>query len=227
MINVETHLPNPEAIKRYDGSSWRAFHTPDGTHLIVTQRGLELLKFNPALRKAILNYRDDANPFSHSTTGARTYFKAGGNGDVYNLDSYPILIKESFSQHSLWSALDRMDHLHGICIRYLPPSIRVPDQYGVLFSRKSPKEYLMMQKINEGLTVADIINGYSVGKSLREVILREFSTLREKVEAAIKVKDGDSGIYSNLLPDWDAGNILVDLGTKTKDYPFTFWIIDQ
>lgn len=227
MIKSEFHLPTPEPIKRYDGSTWRAFHTQDGTHIVVTQRGLELLKFNPALRKTILNYRDDGNPFTQSTTGIRKYFKAGGNGDVYNLNDYPILIKESFSQHSLWSALDRMDYLHGICIRYLPPFIRVPDQYGVLFSRKSPKEYLMMQKINEGLTVADIIDGYPVDESLKEVILREFSTLKEKIESAIKVNNGDQGISSNLLPDWDAGNTLVDLGTKTKDHPFTFWIIDQ
>lgn len=142
----EIHLPVTEHIKRYDGSAWKGFHTQEGTHIILTQRGVELMKFNPDLRKAVLLYRDNANPLNLAPQNTRTFFRAGGNGDVYSLGAHPILIKESFSQHSLWSALDRMDYLHGICLRHLPSHIRVPDQYGVLLSRKTRKEYLMMEK---------------------------------------------------------------------------------
>lgn len=220
-------LPKTEYIERFDGSRWRKFDLNRGGVLILTTRGQQLLSFNPQLRHSVLDYRNDAR--ANIEGYIRKWFKAGGNSDVYSFNGHPILVKEASTAHSLWSALDRMDYLYGICEKFLPPHIKVPDMYGILYAPDLKKQYLLMQKVNEGLTVADLIkNGYpEMDNDLKSKVIEEFQGLEDRVRQAIEVAPGRQYMPKNLLPDWDAGNVVVDFSTPTKEIPFTFWIIDQ
>lgn len=220
-------LPTSEYLERYDGSRWRRFDLHEGGFLVLTTRGQELLSHNPELRKKLLGYRNEARRGENSEH--RKWFKAGGNSDVYTLGDYPMVIKEASTAHSAWSALDRMDYLFGICVRSLPPHIRVPDHYGVLTSRNLRKQYLLIQKVNDGLTVADLVEGdaFAPRPYLKDLVLREFDGLEDKVKKAIDKTPGRQYMPTNLLPDWDSGNTIVDFDTPTTTMPFTFWIIDQ
>ncbi len=226
---MELQASISEYLERYDGSRWKKYETPTGGVLILTTRGQELMSYNPILRKKIIDYKnlvkDDAE------NDLRKWFRAGGNGDVYTLGEDPLVVKEASTAHSLWSSLDRMDYLHGICLKQLPAHIRVPEHYGIFFSR-SPRvrrQYSLMEKVNDGLTVADLINGQGTNWPLkeREQAMSEFQGLEEVVRDAIKKAPNRDMLPGNLLPDWDAGNTIVDFYTPTRAKPFTFWIIDQ
>lgn len=235
--NIETQrgLPSSEYIERYDGSRWRRFDLQERGFLVLTSRGQELLSHNPALRKGLLGYKNEAK--NNNEGGIRKWFKAGGNGDVYLVGNTPLVIKEASTAHSVWSAMDRMDYLYGICARYLPKYIKVPDHYGILTAPDLKRQYLIMQKVNEGLTVADLENGLytTVQTYLKDLAIREFKgsdserkpSLEARVREAIEKTPGKEYMPKNLLPDWDAGNVIVDFDTPNKEMPFTFWIIDQ
>ncbi len=213
-------------IERYDGSRWRSFALRDRGVLVFTSRGQELLSNNPLLRSILVGYKNEA--VNNRTDEFRRWFRAGGNSDVYTLNSTPLVIKEASTAHSVWSALDRMDYLHGICLRSLPNYVRVPDHYAALYSKNLKKQYLVIQKVNDGITVADLINGVvSVDSKEKELAMRDFGGLEEQVIKAIDKSPGRDAMPKNLLPDWDAGNVVVDFDTSTRLKPFTYWIIDQ
>lgn len=228
MIDFEIGLPHNEHLDRYDGSRWRLFELPSGGKLVLTARGSELLSFNPTLRHTLLDYRREAR--SNQAHSARQWFRAGGNSDIYQVGQSGMVIKEASTAHSVWFALDRMDYLEGICRRHLPSYIRVPDHYGVLIPGSGARQYLLMEKVNEGLTVADLkegVNGVDMPDWMKKLAIKEFEGLETKVKEAIDKATGRNFMPKNLLPDWDAGNVIVDQSTPRKDMPFTFWIIDQ
>lgn len=227
----EFGLPNNEYIERFDGSRWRIFTLPSGGRVVLTSRGNEILSYNPQLRHVLMEYKRDAQ--TRNENGLRKWFRAGGNSDVYTVGNTDLVVKEASTSHSVWSALDRMDYLQGIAVRHLPTYIRVPDHYGIVFPRNGGhfnRQYMLIQKVNEGLTVADLKNKdvkVDMPEWMKELALKEFETLEEKVQEAIDKATGRDFMPKNLLPDWDAGNVIVDLSTPRKEMPFTFWIIDQ
>ncbi len=86
-----------------------------------------------------------------------------------------------------------------------------------------------MQKVNEGLTVADLLNDTNgnINEGLKKLAIMEFQGLEDKVRNVIDSAPGRDQMPRELLPDWSAGNVIVDFTTPTKEMPFTFWIIDQ
>lgn len=219
----------PEYTRRFDRASWRSFKLSEGGSAILTARGMELLYHNKPLRVLLREYRDEAR---HNTIGkVRKYFRPGGNSTVYKLADTEILIKEGErkGRPPLWNALDRMDYLYGICLQYLDPYVRVPDHYALFSPANSDQEYLMMRKINNGVTVEDVQRGrVSVEDRVREEVNRDFSTLKERVREVINISKSHKQIpYRNLIPDWTPANVLVDLHTRPVNKPYTLWIIDQ
>lgn len=221
-------FPTTEYIGRYDGSRWRQFNLGDGGKLILTSRGQEMLAYNPKLRQILLSYKNEAR--SNREGDIRRWFRSGGNSDVFTVSKEEFVVKETSTAHSAWSALDRMDYLHGICMKFLPAYIRVPDHYGILFAHDLRRQYILMQKVNDGITVADLLNGdilLGVSPGLKRLAIAEFQGLKEKIEQAIERAPGRENMPNNLLPDWEPNNIIVDFTSPNKWMPFTFWIIDQ
>lgn len=218
-------FPNSTEIERFDGSKWRIFDLSNHGKLVLTTRGGNLFRNNSDLWRAINQYRHD---IKDHTSSVRKYFRSGGNSDVYSVGEHPLLIKETFSAHSAWSSLDRMDYLYGICEGFMPPHINVPMHYGILFSQKMTRQYLLMHKVNDGTTVADVYNGiYPVKPSLRRTVLEEYDKAEMLIKRYIDTQLNQEECFTNLLPDWERNNVVVDFDQPIGTYPFSLWIIDQ
>lgn len=228
-VTAETGKGFPKSgyIERFDGSRWRSFDLGNGGTIILTHRGQEILSYNPKLRRDITNYKNEAREYREGDF--RKWFRAGSNSDVYSFGGHPMVIKEASTAHSVWSSLDRMDYLYGICQKFLPSYIKVPDHYGILFAPNLRKQYVLMQKVNDGLTMADVLENHAEGLSeeSKNLVVNEFRNLEDKVRNAIERAPGREMMPKELLPDWDAGNVIVDFDSHIRDMPFTFWIIDQ
>lgn len=226
----EHHFPASKNIRRYDGSIWRTFEFHDGGELILTARGLELIWANNPLRHLLKDYQEDAAK-NLDPGKVRRYFRPGGTSTVYRLGNTEILIKEAEIRNKpqLREALERMDYLHGICLKYLDPFVRVPDHYGIFTPANSNTEYLMMRKINDGVTVRDVLRErVIVGKEIREEVEKDYNSLKPKILDAVALASRYQQIpYRFLLSDWKDENVLVDFTLRSADKPYTLWIIDQ
>lgn len=222
-------------IPRYDGGNWRTFQFRNGSKLTLTSRGQELLKYNPDLRRVLHGYKDEATASNTKSSNEdeliRNFFRPGGNSRVYKVSDYELLVKEAKkgTRPSLEVALDSMDYLYGACLQYLAPYIRVPDHFGLFIAAETGVEYLLMQKINSGITVKDVIRGrVSVNEEIVKLVEEDFNGLKPKVlDAVQKVRQRFDIPFKNLLTDWTDENVLVDLTTQPRKKPYTLWIIDQ
>lgn len=235
-LDKENRNLTQENMQRYDGSQWRKFDFNTGGQVVLTSRGLELLSYNPGLRHLLQEYRDEAvavinGNLSESSSQVRSYFRTGGNSRVYKVAGSELLVKEGIKETrpSLWKALDSMDYLYGVCLKHLDPYVRVPDHYGLFIPADYQTEYLLMRKINSGITVQDVVKGrVLVDEGIKAEVAQDFLDLKPKVLGAIqKTRQNQSIPYRNLLSDWTDRNVLVDFTTRAKDKPYTLWIIDQ
>ena len=243
-------FPPNEHIQRFDGQNWRTFDIQGG-YVVITAEGEKLAHKRPdilnSLRKYKLEAKQNIGPDQATT---RIYFKSGGNADVYTILQKGVVVKENSasSGYSLWSSLDRMDYLHSICEDKMPDHIRVPKHYGVIMSRDLKKQYLIMEQINAGLNVADILNpdidshlqveimnyfklaGYNnmSYSEMKRFVKNAYDDAKEKLDKAITKAYEDGKLpYDQLLTDWAEGNVIVDFDRPTEDLPFTLWVIDQ
>lgn len=87
----------------------------------------------------------------------------------------------------------------------------------------------MMQKINSGITVKDVVRGrVSASDEVKQMVAEEFDGLKPRVFGAVqKVRQHHDIPYKNLLTDWSDENVLVDFTTQPRKKPYTLWVIDQ
>lgn len=221
MRETEKTFPVSEYIERFDGSKWRIFYLSSGI-VVLTSSGQELLEnlYGRTLLSLLRMYRKDAEV---NTSNVRHYFRSGGNSDVYDLDGKPIVIKETIRGTSAWSSLDRMDKLYWLCESFLSPLVRVPKHYALVSSRQLPREYLIMEKANKGITVEEARE-----MSLYHQYTDLINGLVAKVRAEILQLSKTYFPEENLLPDYHEGNIIIDFDAPvSQNIPFSLWIIDQ
>lgn len=223
-VEVSRYLPRSTTLDRFDGSKWRVYDV-DGGHLVLTQNGQHLLSKNPSLGGALRRYRHEVlNP--QDSPFVRKPFRHGGNSDVYDVGDTGLVMKEAGNRQSIWFALERLDYLYGICEQSLPPHIRVPEHYGALFSTNLDRQFLLMEKVNNGITIQDVVDNGSDPKKV-EMIKTAFNGARSLLDEAIARHAKDDGYPHSLLVDWHEGNVVVDFGKPAGEYPFTLYIIDQ
>ena len=239
-------LPANEFMDRFDGSKWRRFDISGGS-VILTAEGQRITQQQPEVLRALRQYKIDIKESVRPETARRRYYlKSGGNADIFNVIGTDLVVKENSpnSSYSLWSAIDRMDYLYSICESCLPPHIRVPKHLAVILSRDLQKQYMVIEKINAGLNVADILNpdidpitvstivehfkGQMSFDQIKNLIVKKYLEAKELLDVANQ-QCYQQGIvpFDELLTDWARGNVLVDFDTPTPDTPFTLWIIDQ
>lgn len=218
----------PEIIRdqRFDGSSWTIYQYP-GTTVVLTDSGKNLLANNPLIRPALAQYRQDVQAHGETVPLQRRWFKAGANSDVYSLGEHPVVVKESTLAQSAWFALDRMDYLFNACRVYMGSDVRVPEHYGLIISQDMERQYLFMQKANDGLTVQGVIESDQISAQLKSEVHGKFSNAKSLLDRAVARFQEDTGVERNLLPDWHEGNVIVDFSKSGEDTPFTLWVIDQ
>ncbi|OGM29939.1 hypothetical protein A2630_03825 [Candidatus Woesebacteria bacterium RIFCSPHIGHO2_01_FULL_44_10] len=225
-------LPGSTWLERFDNTRWRKFNLKGG-YAIVTESGQKLIKARyPDILSKLALYKEEA--FKHGvrqSSTTRKWLRSGGHSDVYQIPGENIVIKEADFEHSIPLALERMDYLFAVA-NDLPKFIRVPRHLAIVYSNHLDRQYLIMEKANAGITVAEFLENAKIDSSINPETVR---LVREKFDQAKDLLDEKieemkkSGIvhHENLLPDWHKGNVIVDFDTPTRNTPFTLWIIDQ
>ncbi len=229
IIETSNISPTHDSMKRSDGSLWKLYNFRGG-QLVLTSRGQELLSHNLNLRRHIQSYKSESRAAQRYGT-ERIFFRPGGNSEIFKLGETDLLIKEATknTRSSLWQALDRMDYLYTLCLQNLYPYIRVPEHYGLLIPNEGINDYMLMRKINNGITVMDLIRGrVNVSPDIVSSIKSDFASLKHRImEASKKTPMFKKYKYPFILSDWKEDNVLADLHTVNKDRPYTLWVIDQ
>ncbi len=217
-------LPKFETLERFDGSKWKLYDI-EGGKLVLTENGQTLLAKDSSLRGALRSYRHELlNP--PLSPVMRRPFRHGGNSDVFEVGETGLVVKEAGQGQSVWFALERLDYLYRICKDSLPPYIRVPEHYGAVFSSNLSRQYLLMEKVNDGTTVEDFTK--DAGNTEQAAVVQgAFDKAKILLDKAIDSHAKAQGYPDRLLVDWHEGNVIVDFDSPVEEMPFTLWIIDQ
>jgi hypothetical protein len=137
-----------------------------------------------------------------------------------------------------------MDKLMFAIENNCPRWIDIPKHYGVVMPKRDRKhEYMLIQKIDDGITVGDILyHDHPREPHLSESLLRNFGPVTPQLKKDIRerwdllkieVRRALMAEHMNpdeLLPDLDHNeyNILVERADNPiAGSPYKFWIIDQ
>ncbi len=237
-----------EVFEQPDGAHWQIYHINRG-FIALTSRGQELLSTRPGVWPALHAYRQAVTEKGMGKTalpgalGTRAYFASGGRSDVYELQP-GLAIKEANNEQSVWNALLRMDTLCSVIEGGLPRWLDIPTHYGALVSSNLGTQFLLMQKIDSGLTVQDVhssvIERHLMSDMKLEQVRREFGSVSNRDHEVIMNRFAESeallrkGLISNglmpedYLPDYHPGNVLVERShTPVGGSDFKLWVIDQ
>lgn len=241
-------VPN-EHLTMPDGARWRQFEIAGGV-IVLTSSGNELFQGPNAkdIITSIRNYIEDITRRKQNGD-TRQYLANGGNGEVYTIAGHSLVVKESRSKHSLYSALQRMDTLSRVIETHLPHWVSVAPHYGLITSRELDREYMLIEKIDNGISLEDLVQfirrGSARSQSLTDAIELNFPGFSETDLALLEAQiqelktrlksyaESDEAkehnhTYDNLLPDPNYANILVEkLKTPLGGKHYKFWIIDQ
>ena len=247
-----------ENIIRPDGDVWYKTHKYCAD-LLVTSKGHNMLMSNPLIENDVETYiklslKDHSGQLNYKTKvadrGIRSYFSKDTNGIVYNLNyrkfGDKILVKET-NGHSMQDALYRLDRIKQIIDNRknegkFPMWIDVPDHYGLVTGKSLPSQYVLMQGIDAGINVRDVITDFNVlsGKerfgietSLGEIndsVIDEVSIGYEFAEYHLKqaIAEDTQQVPTLLLSDWHEGNVVLEkLSEPIEGSNFRYWVIDQ
>jgi hypothetical protein len=229
-----------ETVTQPDGAVWEYYDLEQG-HLVITGRGRELARNNPGVFSDIQQYRQavmrrgDAR-FKPNT---REHFASGGNSDVYSMGG-PLAVKEATNSQSLLFALERMDRLHNVMEKGVPRWIDMPAHYGMLIGKHLSRQYMLMEKIDTGVTVEHVLSNGGTTEIQRQKVRERFSNLTDDQRTTISAGFDRAGdiLHSALeaesldpkqyMPDWHEGNVLLEpLPVPVGDSHFKYWVIDQ
>lgn len=218
-MTTELGLPrNSRLIK--DNIHYRQFDIKGG-QILLTAEGDKLLHSRSILSK-LQKYLEEIRT-KNSHPDSRIYLREGGNGRVYLVGDLPLAIKEMSNSKSTESTLARLEILRRAS-KAFPAHIKVPIHYGILSTGILDKEYLLMEKINDGLNVMDIIDQPERFGDAGTLAIKAYNKAKDEVIVSLTEQGLDPDLY---IEDWKEENVLVDFSKPSSPLPFTLWIIDQ
>ncbi len=246
MVNGSNTL-KLRTIERFDRSKWRQYESAQHIfYLTGTGRQLLLKRgINHILRSYIEDFASDR---THDGP-TRKFLAEGANSKVYSAGD-DLVVKESKANGtSLWPALERMDRLFDAVQKHCPRWIDIPDHYGLMVSKQdTTQEFLLMQKIDHGVTAGDVININnpsedratngklepgsllkfgSISGDLQDEVSSRYKELQIILRKAIIAEYLDPNLY---LPDIDYNphNVVLEKQkTPVADSYLKYWVIDQ
>lgn len=214
-----------------DGDAiWSVLRDPDSlSFAIITAAGSELLKNEgETLSLLVRKYRAaKLGRFAlfHSNSTIRHELGRGKEAVVYEMGERFAIREEPgiTEEHTAISKLERMNSINSLMEHSLPRWLSLPKHYGLLVDDKTQTTYTLMERINGGVTVEDIINypnllspekiktvrndmGNYIGDAKKKVPLL-FEKAYEILSGEIKSKGHEP---SHLLTDWKPRNVIVE-----------------
>jgi hypothetical protein len=242
-----------ETIHQFDKAIWRRYDFPDGTFLL-TAEGREIVR-NAGMGNIIRAYAKAAAS-GEADDPNRQYLAHGGNAQVFSVGDKGLVIKErrvggKYPGEEIEPALQRMDELLHVIQSECPHWIGMPKHYGIYKDKATEKEFLLMEKIDSGVTVGDILDYGSnpreahleeavakmfgpVTPELKQEIREQFDKMIEELNNALMARSLDPDDYLPDLEEKRNGkfenreNVLVTpVNPPIAGKRFKFWLIDQ
>ena len=238
--------------RQFDGSEWHRYETPD-SHVFLTSQGRELFGKNHGVSKSLREYAREAQiEYATPRNGSyetRTFLAEGQNARVFNVEGTGLVVKEKKTiGDDILKSLGRMDRLVSSVESHAPRWVDIPRHYGALVLKSDlGKQYLLMEKVDAGVSVGDIVafregldgarephlynsvedNFGSVTEDLVDEVESKFQLIRYILRDSL-LSDGLSpDVY---LPDLDYNryNVLVEkIDTPVAGSDKKYWVIDQ
>lgn len=235
-------------VPQDDGAVWTAFYDRenfDDHYLILTSSGRGLLLGEngttyPELKQLFQDYRtaeeDDTSDIR------RRYLGSGQQATVYGMSW--LAVREVAGKQGFYrtlSELQSMDRLAGIVEGGLPRWINVPHMFACYADPATQKRYMLMQKIDTGLTAEDVmyypdIGDHEASRTIAELgriptkedvndVKRLFVMARSILDDVLASKGFNP---DDILTDWEPRNVIVEsLRTPIAGERFSLSIIDQ
>jgi hypothetical protein len=239
--------------EQFDGSRWEIIDTPNSI-IFLTSQGRERLALG-GVSKALGLYAKDAE---ESTTRlddslwnpeTRIHLATGANAIVYFVGNTDLVIKEQKEESDdLIGGLRRMDKLSYAIEKHSPRWIDIPRHYGIMVQKNPWLQLLLMERIDAGVSVGDIINfpkGIEAARTpeLYRAVDKNFDPKNNptlfgevigrfnKIKVIIRKALAAEGLCPDTyIPDLDNNphNVMVEaLETPVAGSDKKFWIIDQ
>jgi len=253
-------------VEQYDGALWQETNFPGG-FIILTSSGQEFVHEHPEFWQDFNDYRkakeaQEVGSLSlDGTVQTRAEIGRGSRAIVYTFGK-DCVVKEidplepeqaGFLPHPpLQLVLQGMDKLQDAMQHGTPDWMGMPKNYGMIRFNGRPgrpaHEYLLMQRVDAGITTRDILEPENSTPEVQERLKREFKigndttgavklgALREEVarrylqvEAEVSSKLQELGLDPRkYLDDYHRRNVLVEsLATPVARSHMKLWVIDQ
>lgn len=245
--NLGFHI---ETLPQFDGSEWRRYEFSNGTFLL-TSDGRQLVK-DGGLGNLMRAYADAANDGRSVDREARIHLAEGGNAKVFTVGDHELVVKERRPLGDpLEPALERMDMLMHIIQTSCPRWIDIPKHYGIFTDRATGQEFMLMEKIDGGVTAGDILGYGEMPREdhLEEDVVANFGEITPELKEDVRDQfDEMLGILNKvlldaglnpeeLLPDLEGDKVrkhenlynvlVVPSKTPLAGKNLKFWVIDQ
>lgn len=236
-------------ISQDDGAIWTAFYNrqcPDDNYLLMTSSGRVLFLGENGtpfhkLKELFSGYRD-AEIEGEEFDERRNFLGKGQQATVYGMGW--LAVREISGKQGLYrtiSELQSMDELACVVEGGLPRWINVPHMFACYSDPELQKRYMLMQRIDSGLTIEDVVNypnvdDHAAKRTLQELgrepndddkneLKRLFSTAWFVIGNVIKERGRTP---ESMLVDWEPRNVIVEaLRTPIAGERFSLSIIDQ
>lgn len=236
-------------IEQPDGAVWSMFYDrelPDSRYLIVSSTGRGLM-----LGEEGIGYHGLKGLFSQyrelerqgNTNDFRDFLGCGQQANVYGMGS-DFAVREVQGNPAVYSTLrelGNMDRLATVVEGGVPHWIRVPSFYACFSDTDTQKRYTLMQRIDSGLTVEDVLEYPDLPDYAKERVHKELKhepTDEDKEEISRlyelagtildKVISSKGHRTEDYLVDWKPRNVIIEpLRTPIAGERFSMTVIDQ
>lgn len=242
-------MADRQEIVRPDGAVWYDYDLECG-EVLVTQQGDRLFLEHPEVKTDLYAYIQLAlGDMTISRAGVRTFFEADSNSRIYNLNASKyeneLLVKET-NGSSMRESLYRLDKIKEIIDmnrtnNNFPNWIDVPIHYGMVAGDTLPSQFVLMQGIDNGINVRDVVNFGELNAKERLGVIAVLGEVTPEMQEEVRegftrAEDLLNNVIAEetyqdpkrLLSDWHTGNVVLEqLAEPIDGNNFRYWVIDQ
>jgi hypothetical protein len=236
-------------LDQEDGARWFVYdqeQDPRG-YTIITSEGHSLLQCQDQegyLRSLIHRYRA-AELGTMALLGEdpdiRQELGRGQQAIVYRMGRFAVREEVGIKDfHVALGELQRMDAINNFMEHGLPRWLNLPAHYALHVDPSRQMTYGLMERIDSGLTVEDVVNFPDIPANRAKVLIKETTgdvadaqacvpELYERAhEALVQAIESDGKNPDQYLTDWKPRNVLVDrLRTPVAGSRYSLSVIDQ
>lgn len=230
---------------RPDGAVWETIVT-NNSYTMLTSVGRQLLHKNPSLIPQLAAYNHDLR---HGGDETRRYLASGTQADVYSVGDTNLVVKEKRpdSDENLLESMRRLDAIKLALEHQAPRWVDTPDCYGFVQVFRPERQFLLMSKIDAGITVGDLLDYpkgvdsarnptiyQKIGELFGDVIddmpavaAEKFKDMSRIVQAALANLHLPYDEHATDLEKNPWNTVVERLKTPIAGENFRFWVIDQ